>query len=113
MSRFSFKQAHITYLFSGTFGGCAKWQDPHFHTRKYAQRNAPFIQITQRRRTHDYVDVNDNEKQMLNILNDFHSSFRSLMQTHQSYGWNVRTLFLLLLIRIIDNTRQRIPRSAS
>jgi hypothetical protein len=66
-----------SHFFSGTFGGSSQWLDPHFHTRSYAQCHAPFKQIVQRRRIHDFIDVNENEKEMLKLLRYVVNSFES------------------------------------
>ncbi|KAI6236605.1 hypothetical protein M3Y95_00175500 [Aphelenchoides besseyi] len=73
----------------GTFGGDPEWLDPHFHTRRYTSAHPPFKKLTHKRRIREYVDVNENEKAMLTLLSEFHSSFRCLLMPHQSYGWNV------------------------
>ncbi|KAI6187005.1 hypothetical protein M3Y98_00194800 [Aphelenchoides besseyi] len=73
----------------GTFGGDSEWLDPHFHTRRYTSAHPPFKKLTHKRRIREYVDVNENEKAMLTLLSEFHSSFRCLLMPHQSYGWNV------------------------
>jgi len=41
------------------------------------------------RRIREYVDVNENEKKMLMMLNQFHCSFRSLLMPRQAYGANI------------------------
>ncbi|KAI6223596.1 hypothetical protein M3Y99_01449000 [Aphelenchoides fujianensis] len=77
------------YYNDGTFGSDPTWLDTHFHTRRYAVVHAPFKKLTHKRRIREYVDVNENEKAMLTLLSEFHSSFRSLLMPNQAYGSNV------------------------
>uniref|UniRef100_A0A1I7RT19 VEFS-Box domain-containing protein n=2 Tax=Bursaphelenchus xylophilus TaxID=6326 RepID=A0A1I7RT19_BURXY len=70
----------------GNFGENQKIIDLHFQTARYAQAHQPYTIQNQHRRVREFVDLNDNEKELLILLNDFFSSFRCLHSPRMTYG---------------------------
>ncbi|CAD5225257.1 unnamed protein product [Bursaphelenchus okinawaensis] len=79
------------YLFNskfnfGNFGITQTELDRHFQTSEYAQAYKPYTVMYQNKRIEEYIDLNDNEKALLKLLNDFSCTFRCLHQPRMTFG---------------------------